>query len=223
LRSDTEGAIGIAFRFSDTRNYYRFSLSQSPLYRCLIKKVDGMTTVLWQDASGFPPGALLDWTFDITGNVIAGYLVGAQVFRVVDTSLATGDIALYCAGNDAARFEDIEVRVPPLQAYALFEDRFAAGDIAAWTVIDQGTSLTPSAWSVGVGVLQQTSEIFSPPIDRDTLDKPGALALAGDPTWRDYVFTVRLKSTDDDAVGVVFISIASPGTASARIGVSSKM
>lgn len=203
LRSDSDGAIGVAFRFSDTRNYYRFSVSNSPPYRRLIKKVEGVTTVLWQDAIGFPPGTPLDWTFDVTGSVIAGSLAGTQVFRVVDTSMATGDVALYCAANDGARFEDIEVRVPPLQSYALFEDRFASGDMTAWTVLDEGASSAPSAWSVVGGFLQQTSEIFSPPIDRDTLDKPGTLALAGDPAWRDYAFTVRVKSADDDAVGVV--------------------
>jgi hypothetical protein len=204
LRSDTDAAIGVALRFTDTRNYYRFSLGNGPGYRRLIKKVDGVVTVLWQDIGGYPPGATLDWTFDLTGSVIAGYLGDTLVFRVTDAALAGGAFALYSAGNNSARFEDIELRVPPLHAYALFADRFAQGDLSSWTVVDEGTSAGPSHWSIVNGGVQQTSDIFTPPIDRDTLDKPGTLLLAGDPAWRDYVFTVRLRSNDDGAVGVAF-------------------
>lgn len=204
LRSDTDGAIGVAFRFADSKNYLRFSFGNGPGYRRLIKRVDGVVTVLWQDATGYPSGAILDWTFDIIGDAITGYQGETRVFQVLDGSLPAGAVALYAAGNNSARYEEIEFRVPPLQAYALFEDLFAQGDMSAWSVRDEGTSITPSAWSVAGGAVRQTSEIFSPPIDRDTLDKPGTLLLAGDVTWRDYVVTVRMRSTDDDAVGIVF-------------------
>ena len=122
-------------------------------------------------------GCRSDWTFDITGDVIAGYLNETPVFRVVDSALPTGAPALYAASNNSARFEDIEFRVAPLHAHALFEDRFALGDMSAWTVRDDGSSSAPSSWSVVGGALQQTSEIFTQPIDRNTLDKPGTMLL----------------------------------------------
>jgi hypothetical protein len=204
LLSDSGAAIGVAFRMADTRNYYRFSLGNGPGYRRLVKRVDDAVTVLWQDSAGYTTGTTLEWTFDITGTVIAGYLGEDLVFRVVDASLSAGAIALYAAGNTSARFTDVELRVPPLHAYALFEDHFAHGDMAAWTVVDEGTLAGPSAWSIVDGAVRQTEDIHSPPNDRDTLDKPGTLLLAGDPAWRDYVVTVRLGSNDDDSVGVVF-------------------
>lgn len=204
FRSDTNAAIGVALRLHDKDNYYRFSVGAVPAFRRLIKRVNGVVTVLWQDTSGAVTGTPMRWTFDLIGTTIAGYLDGAQVFRIHDDALASGSIALYASDNSGAKFDHIDVRRTSLQAYALFEDRFAANDLSAWTIVDEGSTSGPSVWAIDAGTLAQTSELFSPPIDRDTLDKPGALALAGDVTWDNYIFTARVISTDDDAVGIVF-------------------
>ena len=110
----------------------------------------------------------------------------------------------HCSNNNGARFEQIEVSEPPLNAYALFADRFAHSDLNAWTVVDEGTEAAPSAWAVVDRELRQTSNIHSLPVAATAIAKHGTNLVAGDPTWSDVVFVTRLRSFDDDAIGVLF-------------------
>src|SRR5690606_23106575 len=100
--------------------------------------------------------------------------------------------------------ERVTVTQPPLDAYAIFRDRFAAGDTASWTVVDSGTVSGPSNWAVASGELRQTSNIHSMPVDPAAIEKPGPHAIAGEATWDDIVFTARVRADDNDAVGLLF-------------------
>jgi hypothetical protein len=204
LRSDTDQAIGVAFRYQDEDNYYRFSMAQSPSYRRLIKKVAGVVTTLWEDAGGSVAGQEIMVTIDMVGGQLVGYLGDARLFSVADPDLATGQMGLYAWGNPGARFERVEVKLPPLEACALLSDRFAAGDTTGWTFVDEGTTSGPSQWATFRGTLRQTSHIFSPPDDRDTLDKLGTQAVAGDSSWSDVLVSLRLQSFDGGALGLLF-------------------
>ena len=81
-------------------------------------------------------------------------------------------------------------------------DNFSDGDLAGWTIVD-GADVEegPSNWRVSSGVLVDSSNIYG---RRYTTQPFGSLAIAGDPEWTNYLFTGRMRNTDNDAFGVVF-------------------
>ena len=204
MRSDDDEAIGVMFRYVDDDNYYRLSLDAQRSYRRLVKKEKGVITVLWEAATGYVVGEPFSLTIDAIGSKLVGYLNDVRLFEVHDSAHAAGKVGLYCWANPNARFERVEVRRPPPEAYTLLHDRFARGDTSGWSFVDEGTLDKPSKWSVFEGGLRQTSDIYSPPNDRDTLSKLGTQAIAGDPAWSDVIMSARLRSLDDDAIGLLF-------------------
>jgi hypothetical protein len=204
LRSDTDQAIGVVVRYQDEHNHYRFSISRSPGYRRLIKQVAGVVTTLWEDAGGYAIGQDTTVTIDAVGGRLTGYQDGARLFSVDDADLAAGQVGLYAWGNPGARFARAEVLRPPLEAFALLRDRFAAADTAGWSIVDEGSTSGPSHWAPFHGALRQTSGIFSPPNDRDTLAKLGTQAIAGDAGWADVIVSARLQSFGAGAIGLTF-------------------
>jgi hypothetical protein len=203
MRADASGAIGVIFRYVNADNCYRLSFDHQHNFRRLIKIESGVATVLWEEAGSYTVGTDFIVTVDAVGSHLAGYRGSEQLFDLTDTAQASGRIGLYCWANTGARFERVEVRQPPLDAYALLRDRFSADDTADWSFVDEGALSAPSAWTTSAGALRQTSNIYEPPIDRDTLSKRGTQAVAGDPAWTDVIITARLQSNDDDAIGVM--------------------
>jgi len=207
LRSDTDQGVGVVFRYQDDQNFYRLSLHSALGYRRLIKVSAGTVTTLWEDTTAYPVGDDITVTVDAIGAHLVGYQGTTRLFALTDTptdtSLVKGRIGVYSWANSRVQFAHVEVRRPPLDAYALLVDRFAAGDTTGWIFVSEGTAAGPPVWSTEAGALRQTSEIFSPPIDRDTLSKRGTNAVAGDPRWTDVIFRARVQSFDDDAVGLL--------------------
>jgi hypothetical protein len=113
--------------------------------------------------------------------------------------LATAVLCLL-SGTGVQAFQSIEVPT----ASVLFSDDFGAGLSSAWTVVDEGTIDRPSRWRVNAGVLEQTSNIYDGDGSRNKLHKFGTYLLTGDPGWSDYTVSVRMLSTDNDAMGVMF-------------------
>jgi hypothetical protein len=204
VRADASGAVGVMFRYTDDDNYYRLTLDNQHNQRRLVRKQVGTTTILFDTAGSYAVGAQTILTIDAVGPHLVGYIGAERLFDVIDMAHPGGQVCLYSWSNSSARFEAVEVRVPPIEAHALMSDRFAEGDTGTWTFVDDGTAGGPSAWSTVDGALRQTSDIYEPPIDRDTLGKRGTQALAGDPAWSDVVLSARLQSFDDDAIGILF-------------------
>ena len=204
MRSDDDDAIGVIFRYVNDDNYYRLSLDAQRNYRRLIKKESGLSSILWEEKKGYTVGKPFTLTVDVIGSRLVGYMGDERLFNVTDSAHAAGQIGLYCWANTGARFERVEVRRPPLEAYALLRDRFADGKLSEWSFVDEGTAAGPSNWEVINGDLRQTTDIYSPPIDRDTLSKQGTQAVAGELTWSDMIISARLDSHDDDAIGLLF-------------------
>ena len=71
-----------------------------------------------------------------------------------------------------------------------------------WTVVDEGTTDAPSHWFVQNGILNQNSNIFGG--DASALPTPGTYALIGQTTWTNYTVAVKMRSTDDDGIGLMF-------------------
>jgi hypothetical protein len=141
---------------------------------------------------------------DATGDRLQVRLDGVRIFDVRDPTHAAGRVGLFCAMNPGARFEEVLVKRPPLEAYALFADSFLKSDISDWSRVDEGTTGGPSNWVVDAGMARETSGIYTRPDDRDTLDKRGTNLVAGDAAWTDVVLTARLESGSDDTLGLLF-------------------
>ncbi|MCW5979065.1 MAG: right-handed parallel beta-helix repeat-containing protein [Bryobacteraceae bacterium] len=84
----------------------------------------------------------------------------------------------------------------------IFRDEFTSGSMANWTVVDQGTTDKPSKWSVSNGMLHQTSNIWGGTVG--ALPLPGTFAYAGQSAWTNYAFSAKMRSADNDAIGLMF-------------------
>ncbi len=197
--------IGLMFRYIDENNYYSWSMDRDRQNRRLVKNVGGTFTLLWEDKFTYELGQIYEFTVIAVGSILRGYIDGVPVFVVDDGDLPTGRIALYCWAHEDARFS--QVRVYPADRVFndwLLNESFAYLDSTRWSFVDEGNQQGPSQWSVSEGVLIQTSNIHGGSNEPSELNKPGTYALAGDKTWTDYRTIVRLRSSEDDGIGVMF-------------------
>ena len=81
---------------------------------------------------------------------------------------------------------------------------FNSGRLDGWTVHDEGTVSAPSKWQVVNYQLKQSSNIYGGSTARSDIRKPGSNIIAGNAAWKNYDFSVRMRTYDDDGVGVVF-------------------
>ena len=125
LRADSSDTVGVLVRHTDGANYYRLSLDQQRNERRLVACVDGVVSTLWTAVGGFPVGTPFEVTVEAVGPRLRGYLGRTRLFQVVDRSHPAGRAGLWCRDSTGARFERVTVRRPPLEAVALFADRFA--------------------------------------------------------------------------------------------------
>lgn len=196
------GAVGLVVRRRDAANFYRLSLA--PADRRLVAVVDGIATTLWQDSGGYAPDRPLPVTLDAIDDRLVGYVGGTRLFDLRDATHSAGGVGLYTALAERAQFTGLRVSTPPRSAVALWRDAFGAGDMSAWSVVDESTAGGPAMWALTGGELVQSSNAYTLPLDAVMPDKHATHAVVGDPAWRDVVLSVRLRSDDDDAIGVLF-------------------
>ena len=92
----------------------------------------------------------------------------------------------------------------PIPRPLSFIDYFNSGRLDGWTVHDEGTVSAPSKWQVVNYQLKQSSNIYGGSTARSDIRKPGTNIVAGNPAWKNYDVSVRMRTFDDDGVGVVF-------------------
>ena len=200
LRSDDDDALGVLVRYQDSDNYYRFSWDKQRNYRRLVKVHNGVYTLLASDTVPYVEGQTYQVEMQVEGSQLTVRIDGATIFAVSDSSVTAGTVGLYTWANNGARFDDVQV-TPATEAPSLDED-FADGNFVGWTIIDQGTSSGPSAWSAASGTLVQSSNINN--------GTSSGLPLVGTHLrydqgfgWTDYQVALTLRSDDDDALGVL--------------------
>ena len=205
LQSNSDGAIGVMFRYKDKDNYYRFSMHRKMAYRRLVRRAGGVTTVLWEDSTPHEKGRQYILAIDAFGNLLRGFLDGVPVFDVTDDdplALTQGKIALYCWANVGSLFDSVRVsRSVPTEKVLLAEDFL--GGMGTWKAVDEGTPSSPAAWKVVGGVLMHTAETHGGSLNPTTPDKPGTFVVRGDENWTDYRLSVRLRSDSEYAIGVM--------------------
>ncbi len=172
MRSDDDDALGVMFRYQNNNNYYRFSWDSQRTYRRLVKRENGVVTLLAEDQDPYVVGQSYQVEIVAQGPQLEVWIDGAQIFAVADASFASGTIALYSWGNMGSHFDDVVVEDLATTTVLLADD-FNDGDFTGWTIMDEGTS-EPSAWSAATGTLVQSSNIASA---NDGLAKLGTFAL----------------------------------------------
>lgn len=158
LLSNAGGAMGVAFRYKDADNYYRFSMGRQDGYRRLIKCVGGVFKVLWEDGQLYELGRAYEIAIVAVGRQLRGFLDGVPVFDVIDDELQSGKIALYCCRDDDARFAQVRVHeVSAAFTEWTIDDTFAQVNGFRWSFAGAGQ------WSAEPGALLQTnaSETFA--------------------------------------------------------------
>jgi hypothetical protein len=191
LGADDPGTVGVAVRYADDDNFYRLAFDAAADRRSLIRRAGGTDTVLWERPGGFFPGEPLTVTVDAVGSRLRAWLGATPLFDLIDAAHPAGRVGLYASGTQGAAFERVEVQRPPLEALARFTDRFAAGNQAAFTIVDppQGP---PGRWRIVDGELRQVAVV-----------PDGTAAVAGGPTWTDVIAMARLRPGTAGAVGLL--------------------
>ncbi|RKN70084.1 hypothetical protein [Paenibacillus ginsengarvi] len=84
----------------------------------------------------------------------------------------------------------------------LFQENFGPNALDLYEIVNQGGP--SSAWAVNGGSIVQTSNIYGGTFSKNSLPKPGTMAIIGSPDWDDMRVRVRMTSGDDDSIGFVF-------------------
>jgi hypothetical protein len=98
---------GIAFRYRDAENHYRFRISSGGA--ALDKVVQGTKTTVWSNSTANATGTWYTLEVVVTGNNITLKRNGSTLVTQTDSSLTTGDIALLTTNSARAYFDDVSV------------------------------------------------------------------------------------------------------------------
>lgn len=95
---------------------------------------------------------------------------------------------------------------PILPSQISFNDNFDNRRTDGWAQVDDGkTQPGRATWQVmSHGVLQNHGNIWGGSKDYQAIEKPGTYFHAGNTGWKNYSFNMRMKTDDDDAMGVMF-------------------
>ncbi len=202
ITSDDDDAIGLMFRYSDNNNYYRFSWDSERRCRWLVKKQNGVFTLLARDDVPYVTGRTYRLSVVACGPAIYVSIDDALIFCVRDSSLPSGTIAMYTWANAGGCFDNVAVNhVLPCSFTETFDD--CSTWSSDWAIMDQGAAGAPSVWSCAAGRIIQSSNISGG--DPDEIDMPGTYALYKNGlAWRDFRASLTISSYDNDAIGLMF-------------------
>jgi hypothetical protein len=200
IRSADNDALGVMFRYQDKDNYYRFLWFAEGKYRRLEKRVGGVSHVLAEDSAVYTTGQNYSLQIRASGTSLQVAIDGNPVFSASDSAFSRGTVALYSHYNAGSYFDDVRVQ-DLVTGNILLADDFNDGDHVGWIMNDDGNDAGPSAWSVADGELAQTSNIGATGGDPSRL---GTHAVYTRGSWNDYRLALKLRSSDNDRLGVMF-------------------
>lgn len=198
MRSQDNDRLGVMFRYQDNENYYRFSWHASAKYRRLEKRVGGTFKTLAEDGAVYTVGKTYALQIIAQGSSLKVLIDGKTIFAVSDSSLSEGTIALYSFINAGSFFDDVVVE-DLATGKVLLSENFNDLDHVGWHIVDEGDLYGASNWSAATGALVQSGNIGSA-----NADGAGTYALFTGGSWQDYRVALKMRSTDDDRIGLMF-------------------
>lgn len=88
----------------------------------------------------------------------------------------------------------------------LLREDFSQNNLSSWQIVDEGNVEGPSVWTVFNNAVVQSSNIYGG-VDHTGVDdpnKPGTYIRRGSTGWKDYKLSCKIRSDDDDALGIMF-------------------
>jgi chitodextrinase len=149
-----ESAFGLLFRYQNPLNYYKLEFDSRQDFRRLIKKVNGVETVLASTDGSYPLSEMNKIRVNVHNDQIYAYINDEDIFGgpVTDGSLPMGSVALYTWLNRSASFSNIEVRRVRFSAEADTQPPSVPKGLSASVQSNSSVNLSwgPSSDNVGV-------------------------------------------------------------------------
>ncbi len=108
MRTFDDG-VGVVFRY--VNNHFRFSMDRQRGYQRLVKKVNGVYTLLAQNSRGYATNTSYLLRVVAVGSSLQILINGAVVFTVKDSSLPAGKFGMYTWGSNNTIFDSFSARV----------------------------------------------------------------------------------------------------------------
>jgi hypothetical protein len=168
---------------------------------------DNQSSQLQVTASDFDGPNALTYNWIVPSGNLDSYNIANPTYTPPDVS-STQIFTLTVEVSDGAAVTSKTVDITVTDAgggpQILLSENFNDGNYTGWTLVDQGTMGGSMAWSVVSGVMVQSSNVHST-ISVDPLAKLGTYAYWQTGTgWTDYTASVTIRSTDNDAIGIMF-------------------
>ncbi|MGI0116399.1 family 16 glycoside hydrolase [Zooshikella sp. RANM57] len=101
--------------------------------------------------------------------------------------------------------ETLTITVLPTRLTIDLDESFSSGLSQDWFIATTGTLQGPADWAVVDGVLRQSSNVYALPSSAAATIKPGTILFyQSGYSWQDYLLRLKVKSDDDDVMGVLF-------------------
>ncbi|MGA9773955.1 MAG: hypothetical protein WBV94_33295 [Blastocatellia bacterium] len=124
LRSASDRAVGLVFRYLDADHFYRFSMDSQGPYRRLVSVINGEHTILAEDDFSYELNHDYQITIEVIGSSLRVYQDEDLVFDVNNASIEHGSAGLYCWRNTGARFSDVRIDDFRKQAPTVYSFKF---------------------------------------------------------------------------------------------------
>jgi len=197
FESRGSNTVGVDFRIvGDTG--FRFVLG--PAGRQL-SEYDGTTeTVLWSDDTVHSETEPFSLRVEPRDGMLWAFVDDTPVCAVADPGGPQGSFGPYVAGDDAVTVTEVSSHADAWRP-TLFTEAFDDPGLDGWQAVDEPPETTrTSDWRVVDGTLEQHSNIYG--FHGEPYGAPGTY-LVTDETFSDGRITVRLRSDDNDAIGVM--------------------
>ena len=197
------GTVGVVVGYRDVQNHSRFEWDVATGQRSFRNVVGGRVATLWSDIEGTDPDLEHTLTLALDDVRVHASLDGVPIFDVPAHVSGPTAYGVFCHGATEATFSELTALERDFRP-SLFETAFDRTDsLRAWAFVDEPPYTTRrSDWHVAAGELRERSNLYG--FHGGPYHAPGTHGAAGDPAWTDYRLRVRLRSDDDDALGVLF-------------------
>jgi hypothetical protein len=164
-----------------------------------------LQVVAYDPDSGPNPSLTYSWSVPSGQGTLDNYNIANPTYTPPDVS-TTEIFKLTVKVSDGAAItsKTVDITVTDSQGpQILLSEDFNDGNYNGWMLVEQGILAGPMAWSAASGVMVQSSNVHTGPLD--TLPKLGTFAYwqAGS-GWTDYTASAKIKSNDNDGIGIMF-------------------
>jgi hypothetical protein len=109
VMSTQNDAVGIMFRYKGQNDYYRFSMDRERNYQRLVKKDDGVVSLLAERAVKYTMSQWYNLKIRSEGNRLKVWIDNELIFDVIDDAHERGGVALYSWQNGGVNFKNFVI------------------------------------------------------------------------------------------------------------------